>query len=47
MSPEISIPILIDCFSDLPDPRIDYCKLIRESSNAVCLSGSIRGGGVW
>ena len=29
MSPEISIPTLIDCFSDLPDPRIDRCKRHR------------------
>jgi DDE_Tnp_1-associated len=29
MSPEISIPILIDCFSDLPNPRIDRCKRHR------------------
>lgn len=26
MSREISIPTLIDCFTDLPDPRIDRCK---------------------
>lgn len=29
MPPEISIPTLIDCFSDLPDPRIDRCKRHR------------------
>lgn len=26
MSREVSIPTLIECFSDLPDPRIDRCK---------------------
>jgi DDE_Tnp_1-associated len=26
MSLEISIPTLIDCFSDLPDPHLDRCK---------------------
>ena len=29
MSAKISIPTLIDCFSDLPDPRIDRCKRHR------------------